>query len=82
VKLLPIINQHHEQESSSGNWKRMNEMDTEVRGVKVVDIDMPFWSMVGFMVQFVIASIPAMIILFLFGVLLFGLFGAIIGFSV
>jgi hypothetical protein len=57
-------------------------MDSESREVKVVDVDMPFWSMVGFMVQFVIASIPAMIILFIIGVVLFGLFGAIIGFSI
>jgi len=30
--------------------------------VVVTDISMPFWSMVIFMVKFVIASIPAMII--------------------
>ena len=33
------------------------------RKVIVTDIQMPFWSMVIFMVQWVIASIPALIIL-------------------
>lgn len=33
--------------------------------VIVKDIDMPFWSMVGFMIKWAIASIPAFIILVL-----------------
>jgi hypothetical protein len=41
----------------------------------VVDIRMPFWSMVTFMVKWAIAAIPAVIILFLFGALLVGLVG-------
>jgi len=40
--------------------------------VTVVDVDMPFLSMVGFMVKLAVAAIPAMIILF--GVGLFFLF--------
>lgn len=39
--------------------------------VIVTDIKMPFWSMVVFMVKWTIASIPALLILFLF-VALFG----------
>lgn len=35
--------------------------------VKIVDIQMPFGSMVVFMVKWTIASIPAFIILFLLG---------------
>jgi hypothetical protein len=35
------------------------------KGVIVTDIRMRFWSMVGFMVKWAIASIPAAIILFL-----------------
>ncbi len=31
--------------------------------VTVTDVDMPFWSMVRFMVKWVVASIPAMILL-------------------
>ena len=38
--------------------------------VTITDISMPFWSMVFFMVKWVIASIPAMIILFLLVMLL------------
>ena len=38
--------------------------------VTVVDIQMPFGSMVGFMVKWTIASIPALIILFLIGALI------------
>ncbi len=33
--------------------------------VKVRDIDMPFLSMVGFMVKWALASIPAFLVLFL-----------------
>lgn len=47
--------------------------------VTVTDIDMPFWSMVGFMIKWAIASIPAALILFgvvaavgFFAVVLFG----------
>ena len=43
--------------------------------VVVTDIRMPFISMVIFMVKWVIASIPAMIILFLIGLLVTGIFG-------
>ena len=51
-------------------------MDTQVNNeMVVVDIRMPFLSMVTFMVKWAIAAIPAIIILFLFGVLLAGLLG-------
>lgn len=42
--------------------------------VIITDIHMPFWSMVGFMVKWSIASIPAMIILALLMVALFAMF--------
>lgn len=35
--------------------------------VCVVDIKMPFWSMIKFMLKWAIASIPAVFILFVFG---------------
>jgi hypothetical protein len=38
-------------------------MSQEKQEVVVTDISMPFWSMVVFMVKWVIASIPAMLIL-------------------
>jgi hypothetical protein len=40
--------------------------------VAVVDIKMPFWSMVFFMVKWAIASIPAIIILVIVGSVFFG----------
>ena len=41
----------------------------------ITDIKMPFGSMVEFMVKWAIASIPAFIILLLFGLMLMGVFG-------
>lgn len=47
--------------------------------VVVKNISMPFWSMVGFMVKWSIASIPAFIILFVIFVVLSAVFGAMFG---
>jgi CHASE2 domain-containing sensor protein len=49
----------------------------EAKQVTVVDIKMPFWSMVTFMVKWSIAAIPAIIILVIFGV---GFAGFVAGF--
>jgi hypothetical protein len=49
------------------------------RRVIVQDIRMPFVSMVIFMVKWVIASIPALIILWLIAALLMMLFGGLMG---
>lgn len=38
-------------------------MEDQEKRVVVVDIKMPFWSMVVFIVKWIIASIPAMIVL-------------------
>lgn len=46
--------------------------------VAVVDLRMPFWSMVWFMVKWVIASIPALIILTL---IMVGVFSFVAGFT-
>jgi CHASE2 domain-containing sensor protein len=40
--------------------------------VVIVDIKMPFWSMVAFMVKWAIACIPALIILMIIGAFVFG----------
>jgi hypothetical protein len=45
------------------------------RQVVVTDIRMPFWSMVTFMVKWVIASIPALLILGMLWVLLMAFLG-------
>ena len=47
--------------------------------VTIVDIKMPFMSMVVFMVKAAIASIPAFIILSVIGTIVFGVLGAIMG---
>ncbi|EKO3399046.1 hypothetical protein KW542_06170 [Vibrio fluvialis] len=56
----------------------MSDMDNRKQEVTVVEIKMPFMSMVIFMVKFAIASIPAMIILgaifSIFGLLFGGMF--------
>ena len=43
----------------------------------VADIKMPFISMVIFMVKWAIAAIPAIIILFILGAILSGIFGSL-----
>ncbi len=49
-------------------------MDSEVSRVEITDIKMPFGSMVVFMVKWAIASIPAIIILWI----LFMMFGGVL----
>ena len=46
--------------------KRLNYPEDELKSVMITDINMSFKSMVIFMVKWVIATIPAAIILFLF----------------
>jgi len=53
-----------------------NENDNNV---VVVDIKMPFMSMVVFMVKWAIASIPAIIILMVLGMIFAGIFGGFLG---
>lgn len=47
--------------------------------VVVVDIDMPFWSMVRFMIKWAIASIPAIIVLMVLFSLFMGLVSGLLG---
>ncbi len=47
--------------------------------VTIVDIKMPFMSMVVFMVKAAIASIPAVMILSLIGTMIFALLGLMFG---
>jgi hypothetical protein len=51
----------------------------EHQKVSVVDIQMPFLSMVLFLVKISIAAIPAMIILAVLWAILIGTFGALFG---
>jgi hypothetical protein len=54
----------------------MNDEKTEV---VVTDIEMPFWSMVVFMVKWAVASIPAFIFLATLSALVFSMFGSVSG---
>jgi hypothetical protein len=47
--------------------------------VRIVDVDMPFLSMVGFMLKWTLATIPAILILIGLWALLMGVFGGISG---
>lgn len=53
--------------------------EQEARCVVVTDIRMPFLSMVVFMVKWVVASIPAFIILSIIGSIMMMLFGGMMG---
>jgi len=44
--------------------------ENNASNVNIVDIDMPFWSMVSFMVKAAIAAIPAIFILTVLGAVL------------
>ena len=50
----------------------------ENKEMVVVDIRMPFWSMVAFMIQWAIAAIPALIILYVWLTLLSLLAGLLV----
>jgi hypothetical protein len=54
-------------------------MSDELQSVRVVDIEMPFSSMVGFMVKWAFATIPAVIVI---GGLIFIIFLAAAAFGV
>ena len=51
----------------------------KMQSVKIKDFDMPFGSMVLFMVKWVVASIPSIIILFTIVILFFLIFISIFG---
>lgn len=63
--------------------KKMADMNKGAQPVVVVDLNMSFSSMVVFMIKWAIASIPAMIVLFLIGMVLVamlaGTFGGLAG---
>ena len=49
----------------------------EEKSVHVKSFDMPFGDMVGFMVKWALASIPAFIILAIIGAIFFAIFGSL-----
>lgn len=55
----------------------MTPSDADRSEVVVVDVQMPFMSMVTFMVKWTLASIPALIILAIIAAVLAGMFGGL-----
>ena len=53
-----------------GVTKSSESKPHKTQPVKIIDFDMPFNSMVTFMIKWVLASIPAMIILSIIGLIL------------
>ena len=60
------------------NVAREHEDEIE-HEVVITDIDIPFWSMVNFMIKWTFAAIPAVIIIFLIVTSCVSLFRLIIG---
>ena len=52
--------------------------EATTKRVAITDIDMPFWSMVVFMVKAAIAAIPAFIILSVLGFIVTAVFGGLL----
>ena len=59
--------------------RKEQQQKIEDQSVHVKSFDMPFGDMVGFMVKWALASIPAFIILAIIGGLFFAIFTAIFG---
>ena len=66
-----------EQKAETMGKKEIHTDDTNStnQNVTVTDIDMPFMSMVTFIIKWSLASIPAFIILLLIGLLVMAIFG-------
>jgi len=68
---------HYNSTKSKLQEKRMDNNNTT--NVNIINVKMPFMSMVEFMVKAAIAAIPAFIILAILGTLVESVIGAIIG---
>ena len=67
-----------EKEATEQRGKEREEKSVYIKGgVNVESFDMPFVDMVGFMIKWALASIPAFIILAFIGAIFFAMFGAI-----
>ena len=53
-------------------------MESKIDKVTVIDIKMPFFSMMIFMIKWAIAAIPAFIIIGIIASALFGIFGVVV----
>ena len=75
VKTEPLTKEEKEAVEQRNQRRKEQQQKIEDQSVHVKSFDMPFGDMVGFMVKWALASIPAFIILFI----IFGIFFAIFG---
>lgn len=67
-----------EEDNESAPLQSVVARNTKPQAVSVVDINMPFWSMVKLMVKISLASIPAAIILGILFLVFYAILGALI----
>ena len=78
VKTEPLTKEEKEAAAEQRNQRRKEQQQKiEDQSVHVKSFDMPFGDMVGFMVKWALASIPAFIILAIIGGIFFAIFGAL-----
>jgi hypothetical protein len=81
-KIVPGPNVAAMKASQATNKKTEQNLNIETNGLSneivIKDINMPFWSMVGFMVKWSIASVPALLILSLIIFIIYIFLGALI----
>ena len=69
-----LLSQILVQQEAQTKWLiHIGEQDSDTKAVKVEDINMPFWALVGFFAKMAFASIPAAIIFYVatFAVIIF-----------
>lgn len=57
----------------------MSEVTPRAQPVVITDFEMPFWSLVIFLVKLAVAAIPAIVILAVMGAILTAVLGGIFG---
>lgn len=68
----PLLN---EMESINAKLDSLISQTKSNQKVSILDVNMPFFSMVAFMIKWAVASIPAVIVLFILGIMLSSVFG-------
>ncbi len=77
VKTEPLTKEEKEAVEQRNQRRKEQQQKIEDQSVHVISFDMPFGDMVGFMVKWALASIPAFIILAIIGGIFFAIFTAI-----
>ena len=75
-----LLSQILVQQEAQTKWLiHIGEQDGDKKSVKVEDINMPFWALVGFLAKVAFASIPAAIIFYIFTGIAVAIFLGILG---